>query len=70
MNKQVLRILEKDMLSQRCWFENEVLNAHSARKVFSQQGVWKSHNRMFGKFQTMYFHNRFIQVEMGRGNMK
>ena len=25
---------------------------------------------MFGKFQTMYFHNRFIQVEMGRGNMK
>ena len=25
---------------------------------------------MFGKFQTMYFHNRFIQVEMGRRNMK
>ena len=25
---------------------------------------------MFGKFQTMYFHNRFIQVKMGRGNMK
>ena len=42
-----------------------------ARKAFSsQQGVWKSHNRMFGKFQIMYFHNRFIQVEMGRGNMK